>query len=745
MPGKLAWLLAAVLALITLLVFWPAIHNGFTHYDDDVYVTNNPEVQKGLNWANLRWAFTHKIADNWHPVTLMSHMLDCQLFGLQPAGHHLTSVMFHALNASLLFLVLYRLTGSTGRSFWVAALFALHPLRVESVAWVAERKDVLSACFGLLAILCYTRYARGRSPAGPRRFWTSGAYWLASCFFVLGLMSKPMLVTWPFVLCLLDYWPLQRYLSERPRDLLVEKIPLIALVVAASAATVLAQQEAFQTVPLGMRVENAVLAYLRYPLKILWPANLSVFYPYLHRMPLGGVLAAGLLLAVLTAVAWLVRRAYPFLLMGWLWFIGVLVPVIGLVQVGKQSMADRYTYLPSMGFTILAVWGIYALIQRRRSLVVAVSGVGALVLILCVAATRHQIQCWQNGETLFRHAVALAPNDETVHNNLGVALCYDGHADEGVREFRTALQINPNYLASHLSLAEVELESGNTNAAEAEFLSAAQINPAHLQTHRALGDLYTRESRIPEAIAQFEQCVHLDTNAAIYPLVLGHFLLNSGGTNAAIAQFQESNRRSPGDFSVHYELGNLLASVGQAAAAIPEFQACIRLQPQSADAHNNLGTMFAKTGRYHEAIPEFLAALNLQPDSAEISYNLGNLSLKTGNFDQAVAVFRNAIRVSPDFANAHYYLGIALEHQGQMDDAIREFQATIRLKPAFVPAYNKLGTALGAQGRLDEAISQFQAALRLQPDYGDAQTNLARALALKNPNQMREPTKNPPN
>ena len=410
-PRFPVWLLAALLLLVTLALYWPATGHDFVNYDDDLHVTSNLHVQSGLTLESMKWAFFNPVNCLWHPITVWSHMLDCQMFGLKPWGHHLTSVLLHALNAILVFVLLQQMTGATLRSLFVAALFAVHPLRVESVAWVAERKDVLSGFFGLLALVFYARYA-GKSVISNQWSVASGQasgmvaldkasrithhasrfhppsslfYLLSLCCFALGLMSKPMLVTWPFVMLLLDYWPLRRFelstLNTQPSTVLRlvrEKIPFLALAAGASVvALVMTKHEGAlalnESLQLGARSGNALISYCLYLGKLFWPTDLAVFYPHPGHWPLVKVLLAGGLILGISGLLFVQRRRFPFLLMGWPWYCGTLVPVIQLVQTGAHAMADRYTYIPSLGVLILAVWGAHELTRRWRPAVIGLS------------------------------------------------------------------------------------------------------------------------------------------------------------------------------------------------------------------------------------------------------------------------------------------------------------------------------------------------------------------------------------
>ncbi len=747
MPGcsnVLTWSLAIFLGVMAAVVFWPATRNDFVNFDDSDYVQSNLQVQKGLTWENVGWAFCHTVSSNWHPVTMLSHMLDCQIYGINPWGHHLTSVLLHSLNTLLLFLLLRRLTGTIWRSAWVAALFAVHPLHVESVAWVAERKDVLSTCFGFLALLFYTRYAqrerfaspKGKSGPSERPFLRSRDYWIACGCFALGLMSKPMLVTLPCVLCLLDYWPLGRFQAGWSWPLLVEKVPFFLLAAASSVVTYLVQWkegavQALYSLSFGIRCENAVISYCRYLLKLIWPTDLAVFYPYPGHWPLKWVLPALMLLTGLSVAFWLRRRRNPFLLVGWLWFVGTLVPVIGLVQAGEQSIADRYMYIPSVGIFILIGWGMFALSQRWHLAPAIFALAGSVAVILCSVRTRQQIGYWRNSETLFRHALQVTDNNDVAHNNLGTALFAQGQTNAAITQFQEALRINQDYAEAHMNLGDLLSTKGQTAPALHELQQAVQLKPDFVDAHYNFGSLLLKCGQFDAGVEQLMLALHFRTNNAESCDALGDLLIKNDQTNAAIAQFREAVRLRPDDAQFHYKLGNLLARDDQPDEAIGQFKAAIRIKPDFADACNNLGSLLLKKGRTDEAINLFQEAIRVRSNYALAHYNLGDSYLKNKQIGAAIDQFQTAIKLDPDLASAHFYLGVALTDQNQNGAAISQFQDTIRLQPDYAVAHDKLGIALGATGQLDEAIRQFQEAIRLQPDFAESRANLAIALKLK--------------
>ena len=602
-----AWWLAGLLVLATIALYWPALQNGFVNYDDDRYVTANARVQSGLTLANIGWAFMNPVADNWHPLTVLSYMLVCQFWGLNPWGHHLVSVLIHAVNGALVFVLLRQLTGSLWKSFFVAALFAFHPLRVESVAWVAERKDVLSGLFGLLALIFYARHAEAQ-PARREghRLNFSGAYWASLVCFALGLMSKPMLVTLPFVLLLLDYWPLRRISNFQPTvstsdtgksqplsmaKLVLEKIPFFALAAAVSVVTFIVQWkgeavETMQNLPLLARCENTLVSYCGYLGEIFWPTDLAVFYPHPGHWPMGAVLlAAGFLVGLTVLVIWL-RRRQPYLLVGCLWFVGMLVPVIGLVQVGLQSMADRYTYLPSLGVLIMIVWGAEAVTGSwpQRKVALGVAGVAATAV--CMALTLRQLPYWEDSESLFRHAIAVTGDNPIAHYNLATALDADERSDEAIREYNTVLQLQPENTLALLNLGGDLYKAGDGEGAKSKYAEVIRLEPRNAKAHNDLGIVLFKEGNTSEAIKEFEEAVRLSPDNASAHNSLAAALFTQGQTDQALTEFHEALRLRPDYAEAHFNLGCILANRGQTSEAIKHFQEALRLNPDYTEAQD---------------------------------------------------------------------------------------------------------------------------------------------------------------
>ncbi len=581
-----------LLVLGTLAVYLPAARHGFTLYDDGDYVTENPMVQNGLTWAGVKWAFTTGHAGNWHPLTWLSHMADCQVAGLNPGVPHCVNILLHTANAVLVFVLLRRLArvradasarqaGAIWPSAFVAALFAWHPLHVESVAWIAERKDVLSAVFALLALLAYGKavtgdkrqvtgedkaHAPGLSPVTCRR---SPFYWLALGCFALGLMSKPMVVTLPLVMLLLDYWPLNRMRSAECgarnfAKLLLEKWPFFALSAASCVVTFLAQRHGgavatLHSVPLAYRLENVPVAYAKYLLKIFWPARLAVFYPLNLRSPLQ-VAASVAALLVISGLAWRARCSCPYWLTGWLWFLGTLVPVIGLVQVGGAALADRYTYLSSIGIFWAVALGVRDGAERFQISKPVVGTLAGLALAACLSLTHRQLNFWRDDVALFRHAIAVTKNNDAAHINLGFALEKAGRKSEAKAEYQAALRIAPQNGLALNNLANLLDDLGQRDEAMADFQEALRLNPKYVAARNNYGTLLVELGRFDEARQQYAIAARLAPTDWHAPYLTGKVLLKEGRDAEALPFFQRAVQLDPNNPRVLTYLAQVLAS-----------------------------------------------------------------------------------------------------------------------------------------------------------------------------------------
>jgi len=504
--------------VLTWIVFGQTLRHDFINYDDPRYVYQNTKITNGLNVAAIAWAMTHIHAENWHPLTTITHMLDCQVYGLRAGGHHLTNVLLHTVAVVLLFVVLQQMTGALWRSAFVAGVFAIHPLHVESVAWIAERKDVLSGVFFMLTLLAYTRYIRAPS---------TWRYLIVGFAFALALMSKPMVVTLPFVLLLLDYWPLNRIRDGRsgvgrqlPR-LLLEKIPLIALSAVSSTVTFLAQRGALgwtEQLPMLSRIHNAVVTYVIYMRQMFWPANLSVFYPHPeNRLPSWEIGLAVTLLVCITTAAFVMRKHAPYLITGWLWYLGMLVPVIGLVQVGWQGHADRYTYLPQIGLYIAATWAVADLtaswLHQRIIL-----GPAALLIIGALSWSAWvQTSHWRDSETLFTHALAVTGKNDVAENNLGIVFLQKGELDEAISKLQAAIDLRPENGPAHNNLAKALLQKGRLAEAMVHYHKFLEIEPQNVKARNILGTALIQRGHVREAVEQWQDALAIepeDGNAA---------------------------------------------------------------------------------------------------------------------------------------------------------------------------------------------------------------------------------------
>jgi tetratricopeptide (TPR) repeat protein len=587
-------LIALVLVAATLAAFWRVGGNDFVAYDDATYVTGNAHVRAGLTAAGVRWAFTSREAANWHPLTWLSHMADVEVLGLAPGRHHAESLLLHALNAVLLFLVLGGATGALLPSAAAAALFALHPLHVESVAWAAERKDVLCALFWLLTLGAYVRYARRR---------TAGRYLVVVALFSLGLLAKPMLVTLPFVLILFDWWPLGRLLppgraaagppAQPAAALLAEKVPLLLLAAASSWVTLLAQQAGEAVVsagnlPLVARFANAAVAYGTYLSKTLWPVGLSVFYRYPAAAPAPLLWGAALaLLAAGTALVVRGRRTAPFLLVGWLWFLGTLVPVIGLVKVGAQFIADRYTYLPLVGIFIAAAWGGAVLARGGRGRQAVLGGAVAAALAICAALTWAQVGVWRDSRSLFEHALGVDPDNWLAHNNLGTVLTAAGSLDAAAAHYRAALRVKPDYETAHYNYANLLVGAGRLDEAAAQFREALRLSPRYAEASDNLGALLLRQGKFEEARRQFQATLEVSPDLPQARNNLGVALQKLGRRAEALPQFAAAVQLDPGFFRARVNLGLALAEFGRLAEAAEQLAAAERLDPADGFARFN--------------------------------------------------------------------------------------------------------------------------------------------------------------
>jgi protein O-mannosyl-transferase len=721
------------LIAITWFVVGQTVRYDFVNYDDDNYVYANPLISSGLTVSGTIYAFSDKHAGNWHPLTTLSHMLDCQLWGSNAGGHHLTNIVLHTIAVVLLFLILLQMTGALWRSAFVAAVFAIHPLRVESVAWISERKDVLSAVFFMLTLGSYVRYVRYSSV---------GRYLTVVSSFGLGLMCKPTLVTVPLVLLLLDYWPLGRFILTSRREvatklwpLLREKIPLFALAAAGAGATLWAHEKSIihlEQIPFMWRVGNGLVACLTYIKQMIWPARLAVFYPHpANTLPVWEIGLAIVLLGMMSAAAITLRRNRPYFFTGWFWYLLMLLPVIGLIQVGSQAHADRYTYLSQIGLYILLVWatadawrasvsapkafGIRRMEPRGRerhgraahvgegaganesnALQRRILGVTASVAIIVLAwCARVQASYWRNGETLWSRAIAVTSENFIAHDGLGQFLLDHGHLDEAIDQFQIALNIDPKY-------------------------PVARTN---------LGIALSKKGRIDEAIANFQTVLEDYPNDAKARYNLGTALLEKGDSQSAIAAFEKALSIQSRYPSAHYGLGMALDDSGRIDEAIAHYQKAVQEDPRFAEAYYLLGNDLFRRSRIDDAIAAYKRALQSHPGYPEVENNIGLALLKEGRPGEAIAHWENAIANEPDFVPALNNLAWVLAAFPEAsirngDKALRLVDRANQLSGSKDPAVLRtLAAAYAENGRFTEARTTAESGLQL----ANAQNNSALA------------------
>jgi tetratricopeptide (TPR) repeat protein len=621
---------------------------GFVDYDDPFYVTRNPQVLAGLTLGGVKWAFTTMHAGNWIPLVWLSLMADRSIFGIGAGGFHLVNVVLHIANTVLLFWVLKRCSKSLWPSFFVAALFGLHPLHVESVAWVTERKDVLSMLFWMLTMLSYVRYVERR---------TAWRYITVCVTFALGLMAKSMLVTLPLVLLLMDYWPLKRLWPEDKKNgfavghLLLEKLPLAVMSVLACAVTVIAQKSGgsvakISVVPLDQRIGNALVSYCQYLVKTFWPVDLAVYYPHPIKSLAGWEVAAAFaVLLAITIVVILLHRRY--LLVGWFWYLGTLVPVIGFVQVGAQAMADRYTYIPLTGIFIMLTWFAGDIVAQRRSRQAIAGVIGAAILGVLGVMTFVQVGYWRDTMSLFTHCAAVTPDNVVVREYLGIGFAGKGNAEAALREFKEALRFEPTDIRTFYNVGNMLVLLGRTDEAIEYYNRVLEAKPGDADT-----------------------CISLASARII-----------KGETGLALDSYREGLKYHPGNTVLRGELALALLQLNRLDEGITELEQLVKIKADST-TYCNLGIAWAQKGRFGRAIEYYEKSIQLKPDNAKAHYNLGNAYFAQNMPEKAIAEYRAAIRVMPDYVRAYDMLAIVLIQTGKIEEAIVAYKQALKIDPA---------------------------------------------------------------
>ncbi|MBF0119935.1 MAG: tetratricopeptide repeat protein [Desulfobacterales bacterium] len=640
------------LIMITLAVYYKVGTFDFISFDDPEYVTQNNRIKSNLSWENIKWTFTSKTGANWHPLTLISHMIDWQLYGKNAGGHHLTNLIFHIANALLLFFALNKMTGKIWEAAFVAFLFSLHPTHVESVAWISERKDVLSTFFFMLTLLSYIRYIK--KPL-------LSSYFIVLLFFSLGLMAKPMLVTLPFVLLLLDYWPLNRFSKKGATlNLILEKIPLFIVTIIVSIITFIVQHTIGATAlssvySIKIRIANAIVAYSIYIFKAFFPYSLSVFYPY-PDPPMRQTFLLTISILIIITISYAAIRTskkFPYFITGWLFYLGTLVPVIGIIQVGSQSMADRYTYIPFIGIFIIVAWGLSQFTYKKI--------IFSIIIIVFSILTWRQVSYWENSQTLFKHSVDVDEKNIMAYNNLSAALIKDKKIDEAIEYLNKAIKIKPKNIDTNVNLCLALGKQNKSSEAIIYCYRAMKMKNIPKETHNSIGN----------ALEQ-----------------LGH-------VNEAIKEYYKALKLNPDYAGVINNLGSIFAKQGDINRAMTYFKDTIKIDPNFVEAYNNIGNILCQENKIPEAIIYYNKALEIDNDYADAHYNLGNIFRDKGDYNKAIIHFKDAIRIKPEHNEAHNNLGIILAQQGYIKDAIYHFKEAIKIKPEFKDAYNNLNLATG--------------------------------------------------
>ncbi len=686
------------LVLVCIAIYGQTLSHGFLNCDDPVAVTDNRPVQAGLSWANVVWAFTNNRATYMIPVMWTSHMIDCELYGLRPWGHHLTSLILHVVISILIFLVFARMTRRLWPSALMAALFAVHPLHVESVAWIAERKGVLSMLFWMATLGGYAWYRQRPNPV---------RYAAVMFLFALGLMSKPMVVPLPFVLLLLDYWPLDQMdrtgppaaMARRAVWLVVEKIPLFLLTALFCVITFLKTEPGARgfskAVPFMGRCANATVAYALYLVKTAWPSGLTVYYPLPNTYPVWQVAGSALVLAAITLFCLRHALRRPYLIVGWLWYLGTLVPTIGLVQAGDWSHADRYTYTPHIGIFIMVVWGMADLAAARHLPGRVVGAVSGVVLVLFTACSCVQAGYWRDSETLFRHALAVGEESSFALNSLGLVALDQRHYDEAGPLLTRALDLDPKNASALNNMGVLALNQRRFDEARTYLERAVDRNPGNPKIVNNVGLLALEQGRYDDARTWLTRSVTMD----------------------------------PLEVDTLNNLGKLALDEGRYDEARPYLTKALDLDPKSVDALNNMGLLSLDQGRHDEAMSWLTKALDLDPRNVNALNNMGTLALRRERYDEARTCLTKALALDPEYANALYNMGVLALDQKRYDEAIPWLTKVLDLNPKNAVALNNLGWCLMNQGQYEKARKQFQKALEIDPQYARAMFNLGDALA----------------
>jgi tetratricopeptide (TPR) repeat protein len=692
-----ALLICLFLAVTTAAVYWQVGTHDFIHFDDDVYVIDNPHVNSGLKLRNIAWAFDVTSPEKktyWHPLSWISHMVDCQLFELNPGGHHLMNLLFHCMNAVLLFLVLRRATGALWKSAVAAALFAFHPVNVDSVAWVAERKNLLSTFFWLLTMYAYIFYTEKT---------TIARYLLVGTAFILGLLSKPMLVTLPCVLLLMDYWPLRRIGFPLVKDrqdgsgqepaptkrisawlpVVLEKIPLFA----AALVTIYLSSLSLKSigivistglVPMGLRVSNAVVSYVLYLWKFIWPVHLTFFYPYPAFVPAWQVAASLALILIVSILALLYARKYPYLIVGWLWFIGTLVPVLGIMQGGLwPEIAERWAYVPYMGLFIAVTWGSSEAAGEKSHLKIAGTAVAGLVLALFILKICVQLPHWKNDFTFFQHAIDIDPRNYVAYANMGNAYTITGEDDRAISYFSKALEIKPAFALVHVNMGNILKNSGRYPEAEAHYREAVRIEPGNHAYHERLASILASQLKIKNAAREYRTALSLNPGSLDYTSALADMLLIMGDADQAAMLYRKVLEQLPTNYRVRTRLGNAYAVLNRLEDAGREYSEALQMNPDYQYASNGLVAVTLRKNRIDEQLKLFESRLEASPQDMNTVYKLAVLHAGKGDFDKALFYLNEMAGARPNDPDVFYNIACIKARQNKADEAVSSLRTAV--------------------------------------------------------------------
>jgi len=739
---RIALWLCLFLVVSIAVVYGKTTGFSFVDYDDPIYVSDNPKMLEGLTWDGVKWAFTTMYRSYWAPLMWLSLMLNREIFGVGAGGFHLVNVILHIANTVLLFWVLRRYCGALWLSFFVAAIFGLHPLRVESVAWITERKDVLSVLFWMLTMLAYVRYLEG--PTVKR--------YIAICvLYAMGLMAKPMLVTLPFVLLIMDYWPLQRLWPSVPQQdgsateniadgvaisrLIMEKLPLVVMSMLSSMITVIAAKSGgaitkFSMFSFGYRIGNALVSYCDYILKMFRPVGLAVLYPHPWAKIAGWKIAASvaLLLAITIAVMLLRRRRY--LLAGWLWYLGTLVPVIGLVQVGEQAMADRFTYIPLTGISIMLVWAVADIVAGWRYKAVFAGVVGSVVIVVLGVLTFRQVGYWRDTITLFTHAAAVTTDNYVAHSSLGVSYAEKGDIETAMREFEIALKMKPKDTGTLYNVAKGLDLQGRTGEAIECYNSVLALAPGDAGAYYALALIEANRGEFERAVGLYRKGLEFHPEDGDLHGGLGSLLLQMGRVDEAIVEL-ETAVKLKADSAICVIWGLAVSAKGDSAGAIKHFNKAIRINPNNAEAHYNLGNVYLSQNRLAMAAGEYKKAIQARPNYVKAYGNLAVTLAQMGAIDEAINCLRHIVVLEPNNPDTHFNLARTLADKGLIDEAIENFRKVTEFSPDDTAARCKLAELLLRKRQVEQAIGEYEQVLKIDPANKDAQVGLEKARAMQ--------------